>query len=131
MKPVCVLSNIFCNPKDKVLNKEKSGFVYQISCRDCDAVYIGETGQGLVIRKREHIDAAKNFDLKKSVLCQHVAENDHFIAWDNAEILRKEPRWHKRRIAEGYLINQKSLELNVLNPNDGSIVPSVYKFLWS
>ena len=44
MKPVCVLSNIFCNPKDKVLNKEKSGFVYQISCRDCDAVYIGETG---------------------------------------------------------------------------------------
>ena len=38
MKPVCVLSNIFCKPKDKVLDKEKSGLVYQISCRDCDAV---------------------------------------------------------------------------------------------
>ena len=44
MKPVCVLSNIFCQPKDKVLGKEKSGLVCQISCRDCDAVYIGETG---------------------------------------------------------------------------------------
>ena len=44
MKPVCVLSSIFCKPKDKVLDKEKPGLVCQISCRDCDAVYIGETG---------------------------------------------------------------------------------------
>ena len=38
MKPACVLSNIFCKPKDKVLDKEKSGLAYQISCRNCDAV---------------------------------------------------------------------------------------------
>ena len=44
MKSVCVLSNSFCQPKDKVQDKEKSGLVYQISCHDCDAVYIGETG---------------------------------------------------------------------------------------
>ena len=64
MKPVCVLSNLFCNPKDKVLDKEKSGLVYQISCCKCNAVYIGETGRSLETRKREHIDAVKNFDLK-------------------------------------------------------------------
>ena len=69
MKPACVLSNIFCKPKDKVLDKEKSGFVYQISCRDYDAVYIGETGRSLETRKREHIDAVRNFDLKKFALC--------------------------------------------------------------
>ena len=103
MKPVCVLSNTFCKPKDKVLDKEKSGLGYQISCRNCDAMYISET------TKREHIDAVKNFDVKKSTLCQHVAENDYFIDWDNAEILRREPHWHKRRIAEGFLINQKAL----------------------
>ena len=95
------LQNNFCKPKDKVLDKEKSGVVYQISCRDRDAVYIGETGRSLETTKRENIDAAKNFDLKKSVLCQHVAENDHFIDWDNTKILRREPHWHKRRIAEG------------------------------
>ena len=39
MKPVYVLSNIFCKPKDKVLEKEKSGLLYQIFCRDCDAVF--------------------------------------------------------------------------------------------
>ena len=108
-----------------------SRLVYQISCSDCGAVYIGETGRSLETRRREHIDAVKNFDLKKSALCQHVAENDHFIDWDNAKILRREPHWHKRRIPEGYLINQKSLELNVSNRNDGLIVPAVYKSLWS
>ena len=71
----------------------------------------------------------KTFDMKKSG--QHVAENDHFIDWDNAEILRREPQWHKRRIAQGYLINQKSLKLNVLNCSDELIFPFVYKSLWS
>ena len=78
-KPVRVLCYIFCKPKGKVLGKEKSGLVYQISCRDCDALYVGETGRSLETRKREHIDAVKNFDLKKSALCQRVAENDHFM----------------------------------------------------
>ena len=117
-------------PKTKFCTKKKWGHVYQISC-DCDAVYIGETSRSLETRKREHIDAVKNFDLKKLALCQHVAENDHFIKWNNAEILRRETNWHKRRIAEGCLINQTSLELNVLNRNDGLIVPSIYKSLWS
>ena len=109
MKPVCVWSNIFCKPKDKVLDKEKSGLVYQISCRDCDAVYIGEIRRSFETRKREHIDAVKNFDLKKSALCQHVAENDHFIDWDNAKILRREPYWHKRRIYSGRLFDKPKM----------------------
>ena len=94
-------------------------------------MYTGETGRSLETKKREHIDAVKNFDLKKSELCQHVAESDDFIDWDNAKILRRESHWHKRRIAEGYLINQKSLESNILNSIDGLIVPSAYKSLWS
>ena len=73
MKPVCVWSNIFVSPKT-VLDKEKSGLVYQISCRDYDAEYIDETGRSLETKKRAHIDAVKNFDLKKSALRQHVAE---------------------------------------------------------
>ena len=60
IKPVSVLSNIFCKPKDKGLDKEKSGLVHHISCRDCDAVYIGETCRSLDTRKREHIDAVNS-----------------------------------------------------------------------
>ena len=85
---------------------------------------IGETGRSLETRKRG-IDAVKNFNLKKSTLFQHLAENADFIAWDNAKTLRREPHGHMRRI-EGCLIYQKSLEFNVFNRNDGLVIPSVY-----
>ena len=75
-------------------------------------MYSDETDRSLEICKREHVDAVKDFDLEKSTLCQHVAERDDFIDWDNTEILSREPQQHKRRIAEGYLINQRFLELN-------------------
>ena len=45
---------------------EKSGLAYKIPCRDCDAVYIGETGRSLKTRKREHFNAVKRMDVKKS-----------------------------------------------------------------
>ena len=65
MKPIFPLSFKLPKPKDCVLDHEKSGLVYQISCCDCDAVYIGETGRSITTRKWEHVDAVKNFDVKK------------------------------------------------------------------
>ena len=44
MKPQFTLSSIFRKPKDLIDFEEKRGLVDQISRRDCDAVYIGETG---------------------------------------------------------------------------------------
>ena len=31
--------------KNVELNEEKCGVVYELSCKDCDSVYIGETGR--------------------------------------------------------------------------------------
>ena len=72
VKPIFPLSSKFPRPKDCVLNHEKSGLVYQISCCDCDAVYIGVTGRTITTRKREHVDAVKNLDVRKPALCQHA-----------------------------------------------------------
>jgi len=47
LKPLLTLSSVFRKPKDVVSDSDKSGFVYEIRCRDCDAVYIGETGRSL------------------------------------------------------------------------------------
>ena len=80
LKPHCMLSSVFRKPKDRNVESEKSGLVYKIPCRDCDAVYIGETGRSLKIRKREHFDAGKRMVVKKSALCQHIVDFDHFIA---------------------------------------------------
>ena len=127
MKPIFPLSFIFPKPKDCVLDHEKSGLVYQISCCDCDAVYIGETGRSITTRRREYVDAIKNLDVKKSALCHQVVNKDHVIDWGNVEILKRESHW--RRVAEGFLINQKALSMNLLNRTDGMIVPSVYDVL--
>ena len=65
MKPHFTLSLIFRNPKHPIDFEEKRGLVYQISCRDCNAIYIGETGRSIKTLKREHTNAVKDFDPKK------------------------------------------------------------------
>ena len=129
MKPHFTLSSIFRMPKDPIDFEEKRGLVYQISCRDCDAIYIGETRCSVKTRKRKHASAVRNFDLENSALCQHVLEHDHVIDWENVEILKSEPHANRRRIAESFSINQKAKDFNVLNRNDGAILPGVYKTL--
>ena len=73
------LSSIFRKTKDPIDFEKKRGLVNQISCRDCDAVYIGETGRSVKTRIREHVIAVKDFNPKKSALCQHILEHDHVI----------------------------------------------------
>ena len=58
--------SVFRKPKDRIVESEESGFAYEIPCRDCDAIYIGETGRSLKTRKREHFNAVKRMDVKKS-----------------------------------------------------------------
>ena len=128
-KPHFTLSSNFRKPKDPIDFEKKRGLVYQISCRDCDAIYIGETGRSVKTRKREHVRAVRDFDSEKSALCQHVLEHDHVIDWKNVKILKSEPHANRRRTAESFLINQKAKEFNVLNRNDGAILLGVYKTL--
>jgi len=41
-------------PKNPTPDKDKSGLIYQVYCKDCDAVYISETGHSLGCRVKEH-----------------------------------------------------------------------------
>ena len=80
-------------------------------------------------KKREHASAVKDFYPKTSALCQHVLEHDHVIDRKNVKILKFDPNVNRRRTAESFSINQKAKEFNVLNRNDGAILPGVYKSL--
>jgi len=114
-----------------VSDSDKSGLVYEIPCHDCDAVNIGETGRSLKTGKREHMEAVKEMDLKSPHYAnnKNVANCDHFIAWDDATILKMEPNFSKRRTAECYFINKRASEVNVINRNDGINLPYVYGML--
>ena len=126
LKPHHTLSSLFRKPKDAINFKQKRGLVYQISCRDRNAVYVGETGRSGRTRKREHADAVKTFNTKKSALSQHVMDFDQRIDRNNVKILRSESHAYRRRFAESFLINQKACSCNVINRNDGANLPAVY-----
>ena len=129
LKPYFTLSSVFRKPKDAICDEKKCGLVYEFPCRDCDAVYVGETGRSLSTRKKEHVKAVKEMNLQKSALSQHIVTCDHFIAWDDAYILKIELHYRKRRIAENFLINKRAKVVNVLNGNDGLVLPSIYSML--
>ena len=88
LKPHHTLCSLFRKPKDVINFEQKRGLVYQISCRDCNAVNVGETGRSVRTRKRKHADAVKTFNTKKSALSQHVMDFDHRIDWDDVKILK-------------------------------------------
>ena len=44
LKPRCMLSSVFRKPKDRIVESEKSGLVYETPCRDCNAAYIERLG---------------------------------------------------------------------------------------
>ena len=83
LEPHHTLSLLFRKSKDAIDFEQKRGLVYQISCRDCNAVYVGETGRSVRTRKREHADAVKTLNIKKSALSQHVVDFDYRIDWAN------------------------------------------------
>ena len=114
LKPHHTLSSFFRKPKDSIYFEQKRGLVYQISCRDCNAVYVGETGLSVRTRKRKHADAVKTFNTKKSALSQHVMDFDPRIDWDNVKILKSESHAYRRHVAESFLINQKTRSCNAL-----------------
>ena len=47
LKPHYTLFSLFCKPKNVINFEQKHGLVYQISCWDCNALYVGETGRSL------------------------------------------------------------------------------------
>ena len=53
---------------------------------------------------KEIILYIKDYILKKSALCEHVVNKDHVIDWGNVKILKRESHWHRRRVAEGFLM---------------------------
>ena len=47
------IKQLLVHPKDKRSPKETADVVYSIPCKDCDCVYVGETGRRLGMREKE------------------------------------------------------------------------------
>ena len=46
---------------------KKKGVIYEVPCKDCECVYIGETGRTLEKRLTDHKNAVKKHDTKNGI----------------------------------------------------------------
>ena len=61
--------------KDKDNINVKTGIVYEIPCKDCEKVYIGQTKRYMKIRIREHKNNIKNAMKNHTSLTKHQIMN--------------------------------------------------------
>ena len=101
----------------------KACLVYQVPCRDCSIVYIGQTKRDLKSRLDEHIRAIKNQRPDLSALCKHSITLDHIISRTETKILEMENDYRKRLSFESWHINAKP---HVMNRNDVNSFPAIY-----
>ena len=93
--------------KDKIKKGELSNVVYQINCKDCDYLYVGQTKRKLKTRLKEHINDFKKSANSYSVISNHRFDIDHVMDWDNAKVLDSERSHYKRLVSEIYIKMQK------------------------
>ena len=65
--------------------------VYEVSCQECNATYIRQTGRNLSQCLKEHQRAVKNTDTFSNAMSEHVCQTGHKINWENPIILAHHP----------------------------------------
>jgi len=90
------LSRIIKVHKDPLLNSQKKNVVYKISCNDCDASYVGQTGRMLKTRISEHQNHIRRNTSTTFVITNHRVHHDHEFGWNNVEVLDVERFYYKR-----------------------------------
>ena len=72
IQPANMLKRALVASKDKTEQSKQSGFVYDITCSDCNAVYIGDSVRKLEKRLRVHKSTAGS---SKSATREHVIKS--------------------------------------------------------
>ena len=80
---------------------EKTGAIYKINCKDCNDVYIGESGKQLKERVKQHEAAVRNNNVAYQVV-QHCNDNNHTMDFDNVKIVNQNKNVRSRRFLEAF-----------------------------
>ena len=123
-KPFNTLRNVLVKPKDKIPKEQQCGLVYEITCKNCDSTYIGETGRNMGTRFKEHTSRKGT----NSAIKEHLEAEGHTCTLDGVKILEKEEDWFKRKVKEAIQIHRHQPSLN---RDKGLELPPVYSQLLS
>ena len=86
--------------------------MYEISCGDCTATYIGETTRSVQVRKKEHERHTNSGRIEESAVAEHVWDSNHRINWNAVKVLDMERGWRARRTKEALHIAIRKPSLN-------------------
>jgi len=100
--------------KDPLPKMSHANVIYKISCRDCDASYVGQTGRRLATRLKEHRSMINYSSDSHTVVSSHKFLG-HDFNWDDTIILNEEPFYRKRLVSEMLHISQQKNGLNLQN----------------
>ena len=78
---------------------EAEGGIYKIPCKDCNKIYIGETGKNLQTRIKQHRREFDNYNTSNANVV-HWLDNGHRINWESASLIKKCNNERKRKIIE-------------------------------
>ena len=81
------LRKILLSPKDPIPTEKKHNINYKLDCKDCDAVYIGESKRAYQTRIGEHISAVRKADTKWYETVDHCLKFNHDFKWTENKIL--------------------------------------------
>ena len=114
--------------KDKADPMKRAHSIYEIPCKNCEQVYIGETNRPLYIRKNEHqketskISESTTYTRQqrkqsstsdfKSAIAEHATMKNHIIDWEGIRCLEQEQDWRLRGIKEAIHIRGSPNNMN-------------------
>ena len=123
-KSNCTLRDLLGNLKDKIPAYEKSG-VYRIPCKDCPAVYIGQTRRKFKDRLKEHRNAVVNGKTSESSVAVHTTNTQHEIDWDSAKLIKSVRKTSQLNAWESLFINTADKPL--MNDDDAPIISPLFQ----
>ena len=123
MKPIRTIGQYLPFPKDPITTDELTCIVYEVPCKNCDFVYVGQTKRDQNSQLKEHQRAIKQQKPENSALCEHVILFDHVIDWSNSRILKTKSNFSKRLTAESWFILSRP---KVINRSNDESFPIVY-----
>ncbi|UYV76728.1 hypothetical protein LAZ67_14001896 [Cordylochernes scorpioides] len=94
--------------------QSSGGSVYSVSCNDCSATYIGETGRSVAIRMTEHGRCVNNKD-NRSLIYSHILDTGHsFDLTSSTTLYNNITNKYQRLIIEAILsISKNSINRHI------------------
>jgi len=91
------------------------------------AVTSEETKRWFISRKKEHMRNVNSLKRDSTALSKHAIQSEHYIDWNNCEILDIKTDYVKRKFIESYCINSHN---NIMNDRNSVAFPYVYRNLF-